>query len=250
MPGIKRKYGQHNPFRPNRQGRSGPINSGKKRAGLQQRTGGFLGLENKYFDITHAGTVISPSDGAGGELDPNTDLSLNVVNQGDGETNRDGRQICITEVGIQGVLSSALVTASTELEVIPELFVALVHDSQTNGAQLNSEDVFHNGASDGLLGVAPTRNLKFIKRFKVLATKTIKFPTPFYLWNGTTIKRNASTRTFDMGYKWKKCLKVNYSGTTSDITDIVDNSLHIIAYASSADVPITLTYHSRLRFTG
>lgn len=248
MPGIKRT-------RKRRTGRLRPARVGgtrlSKRAGLNQRTGGFLGLENKFFDTGIATvTVVAPTAGAGGEVDPTTLDCLNCPAVGDTEQSRDGRQICMNEITVKGTLTTAQKINQTALDLVPEIFVALVLDTQTNAATLDSEKVFVNPSTTALTACLPFRNLQYIKRFKILAYKLVKMPVPANSYDGANLEIGGVARSFQLHHSWKNCLKVNYGGTTSVVGSIIDNSLHVIAFSSSSTPTPTISYNARLRYTG
>lgn len=196
------------------------------------RTGGFLGMESKFLDLAYSATVAATVSGA--EADP-TGSCLNPVVQGDGESNRDGRKYVITSVYVKGVLS---VTGGTSLDD-PTVMLTLVQDKQTNGAQLNSEDVL---TSPGI-AINAMRNLQYIGRFNVLKSMRIDMK-PRSAWNGTAF--STSQTPFEMYVKCK--IPVFCNGTTGDVSTITDNSIHLIA--TSTSTAVTLSYNSRIRFQG
>lgn len=222
---------------------------------MNARTGGYIGLEKKFFDSSASAAIVSTADASGGEIDPTTLLCLNCPAQGDGEQNRDGRQINMHSIYIKGVVSMAAQANQTSLDVIPEVMIALVLDKQTNGAQLNSEDVYDNPSGFSTLAAQPFRELEYSKRFQVLKTVNITAKdiagTIQPVYDGTNIEQQGGHVPFTI-YKDLKGMKVNYiSGqTTSVINAIADNSLHIIAFCSNVGTVPTLLYQSRLRFTG
>lgn len=222
---------------------------GRRRA-RNRRTGGYLGIELKFYDQLLIGKAITaPTDASGGETDPSATVLLNTVVQGDGESNRDGRQIVMKKIMIKGNVSTAAQINQTAVDVAPYVFIALVLDTQTNGATLNSEDVFVNPGANAITAAAPLRNLQYTKRFKVLATRTLVLPIAQASYDGTNIEVGGSVIPFEI-YKDLNNIKVTYSATTETVANIVDNSLHVIAYASSADISPLLNYSSRLRFCG
>lgn len=169
---------------------------------------------------------------------------------GDGEQNRDGKRILIDMVEVKGnIIGNAF-----ELQAGPsssmKVFVALVLDTQSNGAQLNSEDVFKNAAANVDTNASPLRNLLFGSRFRVLKhelfdmdTKTLShFAVDSFSWA-------ARGCPFEWFIPFKEPLVVNFNaGTTASIANVVDNSLHIIAFATKADG--TISYNARIRFRG
>jgi hypothetical protein len=214
------------------------------------RTGGFLGIEKKFYDTSLSAAVLTaPIDASGGEHNPSATVTLNTVAQGDGESNRDGRQISMDSIYVKGNVFIDL-TANQSVSVQAGIvFIALVLDTQTNGAALNSEDVFKNQAGSSRLAASPLRNLQFTSRFKVLEQVQAVLKDPQSVYDGTNIERDGFDVPFTF-YKKLGGLKVTYSGTTAAISNIIDNSLHIIAYTTSTDLTPLLYYQARLRFRG
>jgi len=216
----------------------------------------FAGVEKKYFDCARGAFAIpAPADASGGEADPATLDCLNCPAQGDTEVNRDGRQITMESINIKGVVQVAAQANQTAADVIPDVFIALVLDKQTNAAQLNSEDVFENPSASASLASSPFLNLSYTRRFKVL--KTVKVTAQQIAgaiqpaFDGTNLEQQGAQIPWSMFCDLKN-LKTNFlSGeTTSVVAAIADNSLHIIAYASGAGLMPNLYYNSRLRFRG
>jgi len=213
---------------------------------------GFLGIERKFYDTTLVQAAITaPTDATGGELDPSATSMISTPTQGDGEQQRDGKQIACLYVEIVGTIQTAAFEASADLPSGCSVYLACVLDQQTNAAQMNSEDCFKNlGAAAGL-APNPIRNLLFGKRFRILKQRTFEMNLDTctqqaandYSWPG---KRH--------NFRWYiplKGLKINFNaGTTASIANVVDNSIHMIGYANStATVPL-ISYNARLRFLG
>lgn len=215
------------------------------------RTGGLLGLENKFLDVSHSGVMASGTSMVGLELDPATLLCLNAVVQGDGASERDGRKIHMTNITVGGNITVAAVSAQTTLPPPATITLMLVMDTQTNAAQLNSEDVVVNPSGDANSNSFAPRDLEFQTRFRILRT-----------WQKVMPQRttgNDAAGTYDingvtMPFKLSANLKTNVSykigGTTAVIANIVDNSVHLIGWLSNANQTVTITYNSRLRFRG
>lgn len=214
------------------------------------RTGGFEGLEKKFVDYevtkgNMADTVASS------EVDPTTVNCLNAIAQGDGESQRDGRRCTLTSVHVQGYVRFKSDVLSGGTPDIGRVRLALVLDTQTNGAQFNAEDVFIE-PTDGTLATCTFRNLQYQKRFRVLASKVVDLRSQagagpdagFLYWS-------PDIASFEFHKEFKSGLQVNHSGTTASVASITDNSLHMIAIldgGSNADA--SLSYVSRVRFIG
>lgn len=217
------------------------------------RYGGYLGQEKKYLDTYGTGSIVANDDMTGAEIDPVTVNCLNAVAQGDGATNRDGNKYAITEIHIKGAAFVQSQTNQTAADQPPQVFFALVQDKQTNAAQLNSEDVYTNPASGTTIGQGnPFRNIQFSKRFKVIRTLLMNIPPGPITYDGTNIEQAGSRCPFEFYVKLKKPIYVECKGTSANVTDIVDNSLHMIAVQESDQTTYTVSYfyNSRIRFYG
>ena len=215
------------------------------------RTGGFLGREVKFVDTANTGTaLVSPTDAAGGEIQPGSGVTgcLSAPAQGDGESNRDGRKCVLKSVFIEGRVDCSSQTNQTATENASQVFIALVQDRQTNGVTINSEDVYTNPGASGALAASPLRDQQQLSRFKVLATRTFTLQNPNMSWDGTNIEQNGLSKPFKI-YK-KLNIPVNFTGTTADVANVVDNSLHLIAYTSSTGLAPNIRYNCRVRFVG
>lgn len=207
--------------------------------------------ELKFYDTSLVTvSVTAPTGAAGAEHNPSATISLNTVVQGDGESNRDGRQIQMTSIGVRGHIRTPVETNQTVTDETLMVMVALVLDTQTNGALLNSEDVFINPSADALLAAQPWHNLQFSKRFRVLKTQTIVFErSPELTFDGTNMEQGAMLQRFEM-FVDLKGMVTTYSAATEDIANIVDNGLNIVAFANSTALGPKLSYQARLRFMG
>lgn len=215
---------------------------GRRRAFANARTAGFMGIEKKFYDKTYGAAIVATT--AGAEADPAANAScLNAVAQGDGESNRDGRKIVLKSIQLRGHITQT--TTSEQADINPSRVVRLllVLDQQTNGVQLNSEDVVTSSTNVE----HAYYNLQHSGRFRILYDKTFVQPVSAA---GTD---NANTNSVGFDTKIFKVYKslnipVTFDGTTEDIANITDNSLHVICFASQTGG--YLEYESRLRFVG
>lgn len=220
---------------------------------LNARIGGFLGIEKKFIDGTIALTNISTT-WTGAEIDPTTLVSLTAVAQGDGESQRDGRQYKVQGIQVRGQISFGAVEADALPQGDFPVRIIMVHDKQTNGAALNAEDVMVlSGVGDD---VNTFRNLQFVKRFQILREKTLVLKRTNAVNEGAvnSFASGACVQNFKMSYKFKKDngLQVNMSGTTGVIGNVTDNSVHMIAVTNisgGGDGP-RIKYQFRTRFIG
>ncbi len=219
----------------------------QRRRIMQPRIGGFTGIEKKFVDYIDNDNPFALT-WAGGEMDPTTD-AVSAIAQGNGENQRDGRVATLHSVFIKGFFS----IAATESSIAPLddiiIRVVLVQDRQTNGAQLNAEDVMDTIAS--AVDINSVKNLENSARFIVLKDKTFLLPRARANTNEGAANLFATAKIlvpFKMGVTFKKPIRVNHTGTTANVTTIADNSIHVIGTATNASG--LLTYRSRVRFTG
>jgi len=237
------------PFkRPRQTTQAAAIGRLQRRRVLQPRIGGFTGIEKKFVDYNISNTALTTT-WAGGELDPTTPLAISAIAQGDGESQRDGRVATLHSVFIKGFFVTAVVESSIFplSDVIVRL--VLVQDKQTNGAQLNAEDVFDTIAATA--DVNSVKNLQNSARFIVLKDKTFMIPRARANTNEGASNLFATGQVlvpFKMGFNFRKPIRVNHTGTTAVVTSIADNSLHLIGTTTNG--ASLLTYRTRVRFTG
>lgn len=233
--------------------KTAPRKAQRSRRPLNMRTGGWIGLERKFLDTgVNNTTLVTNASAASCEYDPTTMRCLNAPLLGDGQSNREGRQIALDSITIKGTVSMTG-EASLTYTVAPIITVMLVLDTQTNGAQLNSEDVIDVPLGSTVNGGRPFQNLQYEQRFKILKSVTIRTGVMPQVYN------TASASIWNPGQhipftltKSLKGLKTNFTltGTDGTIATIADNSLHLIATTSSDQNTPKLYYNSRLRFFG
>jgi len=235
--------------------RVGSMSRRRALAIVNTRTAGFLGLEKKFFDTALEATAIgSSATCASGEVDPTlpavAGTMISTPAQGDGPSDRDGKRIVIKSVQIKG----QVYVPQQELQANPaqpcSMFVALVLDTQSNGATLNSEDVFINTTAQAPACIIPNRNLLYGSRFKVL--KSDLFDCNLSALShvaADSFSFNGRDLTFDWFLPLD--LPVNFKdATTGVISNVSDNSLHMIAFVTNTAPGATLAYNARIRFMG
>lgn len=218
------------------------------------RTGGLLGIETKYLDVTVANVTVSvASNASGGTCAPTAGCTgcLTAPAQGDGAQDRDGKKIVVKSCLVQGQLTVASQAAQTAADSIPVCYIALVQDTQTNAVTTSSEDVFTNFVGNANMNAQPFRNMSNTARFKVVKSWTRRLIMPSLTGQGATntIEQTGFTVPFDIS--WTGLMPVNFkaTGSTADVANVVDNSLHLIAY-SSGGVTVRLDAGVRIRFVG
>lgn len=257
MAGAKRKRTTQS-YTGYRRGRdtAGAFARGRSRSSRRMRrrnlrTAGFLGIEKKFYDLVRASySITAPTDATGGEADPAASGALSTPQQGDGEQNRDGKRIIAKSLILKGTITRPAMADQTAAPAGQKVFLALVLDTQTNAAQMNSEDCFKNGGIGATGNVALTKNLLFANRFKILKSQVFDMTAPLASYDGTNIEVGGRVVSFDWFVKLNN-LPINFnSGTTAVVTNVIDNSIHLIAFATSTSPQCTLDYQSRMRFIG
>ena len=236
-----------------------PTKPGKKRKKdipvYKKKKATFTGLtpELKYLDVTRTVVALTaPTDCSGAEINPTGGCTgcLSAPAQGDAYNQRDGSKITLKSILVQGSLNIPNQTDQTAVDYVPVVTVALVLDSQTSGATLNSEDVYTNPSGEAIQNYSVLRNASFTKRFKVLKLKTICLTNPSIQYDGTNIEQGGYSVPFVLNKKLDIQVSFQTGATTANVTSVVDNSLHIIAWTNNTGLAPQIGYNSRIRFYG
>lgn len=218
------------------------------------RVGGFLGIEKKFYDTSLLeANLVTTGDCTLGLHNPSAVITLNTVPQGSGEQERDGRKISMKYLSISGLVRQNTIPNTTSFPQQGGYFIAVVLDTQANGAIMKSEDVFKNQSANISLAINPFRNLEKQARFKVLKTVRGKMGLPSAAYSGTgnnsmALSGVAEFFSININLKDLPCL---FSGATANISDIVNNSLNLVVFIYDKGAAIyVLNYNARLRYVG
>ena len=188
-----------------------------------------------------AGTVVGQPSGfietSAGHLAP--------VALGPSYTQRVGRRIRVRNVRVAGSVAWLANASQTTVPIVPYVHVGVLLDRQTKqGAPPAYNQIWIvNGGSAG----EPSQpNPLYDPRFFVLAKRKVSPPATalhqnangYYEFTGPVVPFE-----FDLPMD----LSIQWSGSTADITDVLDNSLHFFAMQSTASgcqVSITYTYRT------
>lgn len=217
------------------------------------RTGGLMNLEMKHFDSGVSSTSLVAGV-TSGEMDPTSLDCLNCPAQGDNNSERIGNKITIKKITVRGFLTrgGSTVAVGNPMPLSIKCVVALVLDKQTNGAQLNAENVYLptgslTGSTTNML-----RDPEFLERFQVLRQFVYVLPAGSAAQDtaGGNIQSGGTGTHFDF-FVDKLNIPVRFNGTTSVVGSIVNNSLHIIAFADkgSGINVATIDYNARITYT-
>lgn len=224
-----------------------------KKKRLNTRTGGDEGRELKNNDRFLNDVTIAESDSWGNcDVDPVTFLCLNSMAQGTAADERLGRKITCKSIQIGGLVEYSGATTLGLPEPAGSVIIALVLDTQTNLVQMASTNIYE--MSD-LLACAcnPLRKLEHTSRFKVLKKIVLDFPTQPLVSDADTNSSfivGAQSMRFQMNVKLNDLMVTFKTGATGNVTDIQDNSLHLIANRNHTGQACNLSYVSRMRFVG
>ncbi len=234
MPKRKRNGYNNRPFKRPRRSRIYPSQRGFV------RTTGFYGRyakqngERKFFDtdldavFATVGTAMESAN-------------LNIIVQGNTESNRIGRKVVLKRCDVKGILTlPGTADPAATSEVVRLL---LVCDKQTNGAAFVGTDLWETDAYSAF------NNLANSSRFQVLKTKTYTFNSPSGSGRGTTDTLAFGERTipFKFGINMNLPLEFDNTFTTGVVGTQRSNSLWLVTQSTSGIVIMTLAT-ARVRF--
>lgn len=216
------------------------------------RTAGYLGIERKFLDVYASDVAIpAPTDATGAEMQPEGGCTgcLSAPAQGDGEQQRDGRKITLKSCFVNFTVRGSVASDQADVKAAPQVFVALVQDTQANGATVVSEQVFSNPNDTAYVNTYPLRNLQYSARYRVLDHKTVNM-APCYAINDAAATGSLVCSEQTGTLNWKGNMPVTFTGTTADVANVTDNAFHIIAYSTTTNFNPVISYCSRVRFVG
>lgn len=214
---------------------------------LNQRSGGFMGIETKFLDCSLAPEAIAAlntwavkSPGAGC-VD-----SISVPEQGDGEQERDGRCYVIKSIHVQGLFVIPAVEAQPAPAVDVNVRLCMYWDTQTNAVVTTPGEIMELGAVNDFIAF---RNLENTSRFIVLFDRTYRMPVQTIgVHAANTFSSPARVLKWKINKSFTKGIKVRTNGTTAAVASCADNNINIMAISGNAAT--TIEYESRVRFVG
>ncbi len=217
----------------------------KSYASMNKRTGGFRGIELKFFDTSRTPIALTT---AWTTNTASTPLAAHpsTCSLGTGEEQHIGRVYTIKSMFIRFRFDVNPETGATPLRDL-EFRVAVVWDKQTNGAPA-AGFVFDTGTSDDL---SAFQNLQNSHRFDVLWDSGVQTIVRSFMNSSDAVgnfETGAICRRLNMYKKFPKGIRVQTDGPDADIADVTDNSIYVISIGDSAAV--NMSWESRMRFTG
>ena len=205
--------------------------------------------ERKYFDTERTSTALNAttSNWANGEYDPATLNNLFSPSLGDDFNNRTGRKCQVLSIRIRGSIGIPQQANQTAGDPATRIRLVLVQDKQTNGAQLNAEDVINSGAASNARDMF--QNPAFFGRFRILKDKNIVLQNPNFSYDGTNIEQAGLAKDFKISMNFKKPIDVHFNTTNGGtVADIVDNSFHVIAACDDVTLAPAILYKCRVTY--
>lgn len=204
--------------------------------------------------LTWAGTEMDPS-AAGGPFYNGTTTPLTLFSpiQGDNYYNRTGRRVDVLKIKINGHIYCAPQSAQTAPDAPAVCRVVVVQDMQTNGAQLNAEDVMNGCQNSGTPSPYRTilgfQNPDNFGRFKVLHDEILSLQDTAIAGTSASMEQQGLLLPFKVRRTFTRPVRVNFNQTNGGtVADIVDNSFHVIAMTTSTAMAPLLTYQFRCTF--
>lgn len=215
------------------------------------RTRGALAgrVETKYYDCFKVSTNLAAvtTDWTNTEYDPASTASQNCLfapSQGTDITQRIGRKVLMRKLKMRGQISFAMGTADSPCQVRYIIYV----DTQTNGTQAQGEQVMAyagNGAPAAANAMNFFMSTANFGRFKILKDKTMTAVDTNPAVGGAA----GQLRVLPLKCNIKLNIPVEFNaGNTGTVTDIVNNSLHIIVACNSIAGTPAIQYVSRVSF--
>lgn len=224
----------------------------KKRRYQQTKLNTVVVAERKYFDAIRSAQLVvsSTTTWAGAELDPATLNCIFAPIQGDDIFNRQGRKVQILAIKISGQIGCDPQTGDGTADFASIIRLHLVQDTQSNGVQLNAEDVFGAVSAVG----EPTnmfQNPGFFGRFRVLKSKKFILQNAGITYDTASggLLQNGIAQIFKMNVKFQQPIIVHYNAVNAgSVADVIDHSFHIIGLTNSQDLAPRIAYRARTTF--
>jgi len=244
----------------NKKRRGGPLlkrravipGSGTYYGTVARTRGPYSRGEMKYFDNSLDGANVEQNTSwTDTELDPSGNNALFTPQTGAAIHQRIGNKVFVKKITISGNFNYVAQADQTQADTMIYTRLVLVQDTQTNGVQMQGEDVFVPHQASAQLAIAAFQATKNFGRFKVLKDKTYRMPVINMTYDGTNMEQQGAAVPFKITHKFKTPVVVKFNNTNGGtVADIVDNSFHLLGICS-ADTQISnqLYYNVRVYFT-
>lgn len=218
--------------------------------------------EMKYFDTESTLVAITPVTStwvAGTESDPETTINLGDAAVATPLTlfapkvsaalnGRIGRQCKVLKIKVKGTVSIPIASAGNVGRSASQVRVLLVHDMQTNAAQMTALSLL-NGASASSATINSFQNPNNFGRFRVLKDKTFSLMDPNMAGEvaAANLVSNGRLIPFKWNISFKVPIEVHFNAVNGGtVADVVDHSFHIIAGCQDNGLGALLSYYARV----
>lgn len=219
--------------------------------------------EMKYFDTELANNAIAActtSWGTNTRQDPSTTIDLGAAavatplclfapTVGSALNQRIGRKVYVKKIKLAMNISCAAQTLQSAADALSHIRILLVQDMQTNAAQMTPSSLL-NDASASQVTVLSKQNPNGFGRFRILKDKKLNIAN-LNMVNDTGatggIVQSSYGRTFKIQHEFLKPVEVNFNATNGGtVSDIIDNSFHVIIGASNIGFAPVVNYYCRV----
>jgi len=217
-----------------------------------------LKIYDTYLLATDVGEAANLSDGMVSIYNgPIANGPLFNPGLGDNTNARNDRRVLLRSWHVKLSLQLLPIDNGTKIPQGITVFVALIHDKLTNGAQCTPADVFVNQSGDQNLLMCLQRNPFRGSRFEVLRSERVDMtPKDFDVLDIAVPDQTATSGRWEhLEFFIPLDLAVNWKGNSSTISDVVDHSFHIYAVRTPhndvlAEIhpPVRCVFTSRFRF--
>lgn len=252
---MKRKASSTDVARPFKQPRSKEAGD---YYGTVARTRGIYGIkgEMKYFDSEKAiGQVTTSDSWTGCMIDPSAVPVANInclfaPTQGAGINQRIGKACHVLKIKIKGFVLCPAQTNQGTGDAASIIRIILAQDMQTNSTQMTGTQLMTTAvSSDTRVAVQQFQNINNFGRFKVLKEKMISLANATITYDGTNIEQSGLSIPFKMTVNFPKGVQVRFNATNGGtIADIIDNSFHLVANATTQDMAPYICYACRVSY--
>lgn len=203
-------------------GTRGPINPYKMANQIRKLKTGQLGKEWKTHDVAFATTV----DNTGGTASM---IPMTAIAQGDQSIDREGLDVRVQSLKIDGYVTTSASTPTTILRMI------IFSDTQQHGVKPTVTELLETASVIGL------KEHEAKGRFNILLDKKMLYN--HYVSGHTSVHKLSYYKKFKNGRK------VSYLGTGTTSSNLGKGQLYILMISDQATYTPTVTWNARLKFT-
>jgi len=167
---------------------------------------------------------------------------LNIIPQGDTESQRNGRKVVVRSINIRGMVRND--PATNEGSTADRVRFLLYLDKQANGGAAAVTDLLETATINSF------NNLANKSRFTVLMDKVVDLAAP------AGANADATTPVFGLDIQswafYKKCyipIEFDNSATTGALTTVRSNNLGMMAISWNTSDSAVIEYTCRIRYT-